>query len=365
MAYDGWQYGSRVDQTTERKLYGKFVDSILNSRTLFARFAARGTPLLGKTFDINHKVSRTSQGQFFTGLENLNSAAWNTKITTSFGQTNYSHPIPSILTEAIANAGSTGTIDIDVANFEEAKMEVVQDFGNYIYAGNSSYGLLGLENIVDDGTNTGTIGGSSRTTYPQLNAYVLAFSGGTMTLARVASVFDGASAAGISSEEPGLGVTTKTVWGLFEQLIAPQMRNNYKVLPVMSSSTDVVDRQNISGTVGFSCVYFRGVPIIKDDACTSGVLYFLNEDQIEWKGRTIVPDEYKDVLKKVDLGTPKTFEGTGASKENMPSQFNGFFYTPSMLLPTQAGKIARLYVFGQLVPRSFRRHGKGTGITTV
>jgi hypothetical protein len=364
MAYDGIQYGARVDSTTERKLHAKVVDSILNSRTYFSRLVARGEPFVGKTYDVTHKISRTNQGQFFVGLEALNSSAFNTRIVTSFAHTAYSHPVPSIMAESFANAGATGTINLDLNILEEARAEMVQDLGSAVYGTGTANQPLGLEAIVDDATNVGTIGGQSRSTYSQLNAYVLA-SGGTMTLAKLATVFDGASAAGLAGEEPNIGVTTKTVWALYEQLLSPQLRNNYGRLPVMADTADVVSTQEVSGTLGFSTVYFRGIPFIKDDGSTSGVLYLLNEKYIKWMGRMIVPDEYKDVLKKVELGTAKTFESVSGSKEYLPSEANGFYYTPYMLLPNQAGKIARYYVFGQVIPLSFRRHGKLTGVTGV
>lgn len=364
MAYDGIQYGTRVDATTERKLHAKVVDSVLNSRTYFSRLVSRGDSFIGKTMDVTHKVTRTNQGQYFVGLENLNSSAWNTKIVTSFAHTAYSHPVPSLMQEAMANAGTTGTINLDLNNLEEAKAELLQDLGSAVYGTGSGNQPLGLEAIVDDSTNVGTIGGQARSTYSQLNAYLLA-SGGTMSLPKLATTYDGASAAGISGEEPNIGVTTKTVWALFEQLLTPQMRNNYKMLPIMADTSEVMDREQLAGTTGFNTIFFRGIPIIKDDACTSQTLYFLNEKYIKWYGRTIVPDQYKDVLKKVDLGEPETLEGTAAQKEYMPSSANGFFYTPFMLMPNQAGKIARYYVFGQVIPLSFRRHGKLTGIINV
>lgn len=365
MAIDGIAITNRVDGLTERKLHAKVVDSILNSRTYFSRLVSRGETMIGKTKDITHKVSRTNAGQWFVGLEALNSTAWNTKVTTSFGHAAYSHPVPSIMQEAFANAGSTGTIDLDLNNLEEAKAEVIQDLGSAVYQTGQTNQILGLEDIVDDGTNKGTIGNVSRTTYPQLNAFLLAAGSGTMSLAREATVFDGASAAGISGEEPNIGVTTKAIWAFHEQLIAPQMRMNYGKLPVMADTGDMVDRQDIAGTIGFSTVYFRGVPIIKDDACTTGVLYFLNEQYLKWYGRTIVPDQYKDSLEKINLGTSKTIDSTAGVKGYLPSEANGFFYTPFQLLPNQGGKIARYYMFGQFIPLSFRRHGKLTGITGV
>jgi hypothetical protein len=91
----------------------------------------------------------------------------------------------------------------------------------------------------------------------------------------------------------------------------------------------------------------------------------LNENFYNWMGRTIVPDEYQGILEKVNLGTLKAYEGTGAEALSMPSEYNGWFYQKSMILPNQAGTIARFYVFAQNVAKGFRRSGKLTGVTGV
>jgi hypothetical protein len=107
------------------------------------------------------------------------------------------------------------------------------------------------------------------------------------------------------------------------------------------------------------------MPIIKDDFCTSGVMFFLNENYFDWMGRAIVPDDYKEFLTKVNLGTMKAYEGTGAEALDMPSEYNGWFYQKPLMLPNQAGMISRFYVIGQMVAKGFRRSGKLTGITGV
>lgn len=365
MAYDGIQYSGRVDSTTERKLHAKVVDSILNSTTYFARLMGRGKPLVGKTYDVTHKISKTNQGQFFIGLETLNGSAVNTYITTSFAHTAYQIPAVSLMLESFANAGETGTINLDVNKLEEARAEACQDLGLAVYGTGISNKPLGLEAIVDDGTNIATIGGQTRATYTQLNAHVTA-SGGTLTLAKMDTEHDAASAAGLESEEPNLLLTTKTIWTLYGQLLSPQLRNDYSALPIRAdASSGIVAKQELKGTAGFTAVTYRGVPMIKDDACTSGVMYFLNERYLDWMGRTIVPDEYRGRIEKVDLGQPKTFEGVAGSPDYMPSSSSGFFTMPFQMIPNQAGMVARYFVIGQLIERQFRRNAKLTGITTV
>lgn len=354
-----------MDGTTERKLYAKVVDNVLSAPTYFSRVLGQGKPFMGKTEDITIDITSDTQGEFFTGLETLNSAAVSTTITLSYAQTAFTQPKVSIMLESFANSGSTQTISLDAFKYEKAGAETLQRFGTSVYSDGSSNQPNGLGLIVLD---SGTIGGQSRSTYSQLNATNTG-SGGSLTLAKMATLWDAVSAAGMQSEEPNLGLTTKTVWSLYEQLLTPNVRASYNeagyaALPVRGTGM-VRNKAELKNAAGFNCLSYRGVPILKDDFCTSGVLFFLNEDYFDWYGRSIVPDEYKDILEKVNLGTRKATEGTGYEALDMPSEFNGWFYQKSLVLPNQAGTIARFYVIGQMVGKGFRRSGKLTGITTV
>lgn len=365
MAADGIAVSNRVDGLTERKLYRKITDNILNSTTYAARAMGMGEPFTGKTKDYTIKISRNNQGQFFTGLETLNASAANTRITLSYAHTGFAQPAVSIMLEAFANAGPEGTIDYDIANLEEAQAEAIQSLGISFYGTGSNNQPLGLEAIVDDGTNAATIGGQSRTTYTNLQASVLA-SGGTLTLAKMATQWDAASAAGLQGEEPNIGVTTKTVWSLIEQLLYPSVRADYASVgydKLAIRGKDVVRPGELKGAAGFNAITYRGIPIIKDDACTSGVLYFLNEDYNMWLGRTTVPTKYSGVLEKISLGNMKTYEGVSA-EQNIPSDA-GFFFQKYQMLPTQAGQIARIYCIGQFATKQPRRNSKITGITGI
>ena len=117
----------------------------------------------------------------------------------------------------------------------------------------------------------------------------------------------------------------------------------------------------MKGASGFTALSYRGMPIIKDDACTSGNLFFLNERYLTWRGRTVVPSKYRGQISKVNLGTPSTIEGVAAA----PSNEHGWFSQDLQMMPNQAGMIGRYYVIGQLVSGQFRRHGRLTGITGV
>jgi len=362
MPVDGIANTQRVEGSTERKLYAKVVDQVMDSRTYFSRLMGRAKPFpSGKSLDVTMKVSVSSRFQWVTALESIDLAAADTTVTAVYRHTAGVQPNVSIMLESFANVGEAGTIDVDDFNYEDAAEEAVQEIGSVVYSSlGSSNQPLGLEAIVDDGGAVGTIGGLSRTTYSVLNATDTA-SGGTLTLAKLDTLNDAVSSAGISSTEPTLNDTTKAIWSLYGQLINPQLRNNYNILPVRGEES--MSRGDMQGRAGFTALEYRGRPVIKDDAATSGVWYALNENSYDWHGRTQVPPKYAGKISKVNLGTAKVTEGTGA--ETLPSEFNGWFYKPLEMMPDQLGMAGFFVIIGQLVPKSFRHNGKLTGITGV
>ncbi len=368
MAFDGIQFGNRVDNTTERKLNAKVIDTVLNSRTYASRLLGMGKPFVGKTMDWALKVVDSGSGEFFTGLETLASAAIDTTIPVSYSHTGFTQAAVSIMLESFANAGEAQTIDLDVFKMQEAIAEAVQKWGNSIYGTGSANQPLGLGAIVDDGTNNSTIGGQSRTTYAILKATVNAFGSGILSLANLSSLEDAITAAGLQSEEPNLNLTTKAIFSLYEQLLAPQVRADYgynggEVLPLRGN--EIRRRGELGGQTGFTVLAYRAKPLLKDDATTAGTWFMLNENYFGWRGRTQVPARYANAIQKVDLGKNSAMDGTAASPDYAPPSSVGWFYRPYMDLVQQAGQVARFYCIGQNCGWQFRRQGKGTGITTV
>lgn len=356
---------ARINPTTERKLYRKVVDNVLNSRTLMARLMGNGKPFNGKTFDIPVKITDSGLGEYFVGLETLSSAASDTLIELSFAHTAFAQPVVSVMLESFANSGPEQSIDLDVFKLEEAVAESVQSLGSAIFGTGAGQQPLGLEAHVDDGTNTSTFGGQSRTTYSGLKSTVTA-SGGTLTLTKMGTLESAVSAAGIESESPTLIVTTKAIWNLYESLLQPTVRAEYSSIgyPALSLRGNGIarSRAELKGAAGFTSLSYRGIPVIADEACPAGVMYFLNERYLDWRGRTIVPSKYAGVLEKVSL-TGNTMEGV-AAEIKAPSDA-GWFFQKMQMMPNQAGMVGRFYVIGQLVGSQPRRQGKLTGITGV
>lgn len=364
MAYDGAPFGSNVDNFNDRKLYAKVVDQIQNAPTFYSRVQSKGQPMEGKTMDWTVDVVADTQGEFFTGLETLNSSYINSTITLSYAQTAFTQPKVGKMLDDFANVGSMAIINLDVFKYQKAAAESMQRLGSAIYANGTANRPNGLGIGVLD---SGTIGGQSRSTYPQLNATVTA-SGGTLTLAKMATLDDNTRAASLMQSTTNIGVTTKTVWSLYESLLQPNVRQGYMdygppKLGIRAMTATRGDRANDGA--GFLAIEHRGKPIIADDFATSGYLYYLNEDSFGWVARSIVPEKYKGMVEKVNLGTKGSYEGVGQQILDLPSEFNGWFFQKDMVLPNQAGTIGRLYVIGQFCFWEPRRNGVLTGITGV
>lgn len=368
-APDGISNTARVDNLGNRDLYNKVVDQILNFPALYSRLVSQGTPFEGKTMDVTYDITADTQGQFFTSLETLNSSAVSTNVTGSYAHTAYTQPIVSIMLESFANVGSLGIINLDTYKFEKAGAQAMNTLGSAIYGLGTANQPLGFTAIIDDGTNASTIGGLSRSTYPALDSTITAYSGGKLTLATLATQYDSAFAPGAEGESPNVGWMNATIFSLYEQLLTPFVRQSYR--DVGYDKMRVRDKYasrntgELRSASGFNALSYRDTYFIRDYFSTSQVLWMVNETYVTWAGRNEIPEEYKDVLEKVDFGSMTAYEGTGAIALEAPSEWNGWFYQKPLTIPDQAGRIARFYCIGQMIPKSFRRHSKGTGITSV
>lgn len=373
MAYDGNQFSARVDTLGNRELYTKVVDQILNSSTYASRVMSDGLRFASKTVDFTLDVTQDNHGQWVTGLETLNAAATSTTVTTSYAQTAFTIDKMSIMLESFANTGANAIIDLDTYKYEKIAAQALQQIGQAVYGQGTANQMHGLESLVDNGTNAGSIGGVSRTTYAVLDAYVAAASSNKLTLAQMDTMSDNVRAASMLSENPNIGLTTKAIFSLYGQLLQPTVRQMYdamggsEFLPLREKTAK---RPEKSLGAGFMSLSYRTLSLIDDDQMTNvglNNMYFLNEynDYLAWYGREEVPEEWKDVLEKVDFGEFDAYEGTGAMAVEMPSEYNGWYYQKDMVVPYQAGKIARFWVIGNFLCKAFRRQGKLTGITGI
>lgn len=366
MAYDGIQFSNRVDNFTDRDLAEKVVDNVLVSPTYASRLMSMGKSFQGKTKDITVTISQDDQFQWLGGgSEELDAAAVNNTITLSYGRTMGVQPKAQIDFEDFANDGDKGVIDLESFKYKEAAAVVTQNIGEAIFDAGTGDMPNGLDSFADDGTLKSTIGGQSKTTYSVLKG-TYTDSNGIITAAKISALDDAISASGSMEGSPTIRVTTKTVWSLIEELLTPFLSNQFSSgdmpkLPLRG--LEVRKPGEFGGAAGFTTLFYRNVPVIKDDLATSQSLYSLNERTYGWYGNDRVPPRLRDRYEKVDLNRGNNAYKTTTGINDMPPSSAGWFYRKDESLVTQLGTVAYFAVVGNVCVEEPRRNGQLYDIT--
>jgi hypothetical protein len=351
-------FSDRVNTTTEQFLVPQVVDTILKenvfatnmlSRAKRARTAQASAVDSYKSnvmlFPI--KYQKGVSGTSFSGFDTLPTSASDTRVNMTFYPKFYAENVALPLTELAANMTDNQVLDLAEIEMKSRAQDMADSIGTLFYstgAGNSGKDFMGLEGIVDDGTNTSTYGGLSRTTYTTLNATVTA-SSGTLSLQKMATLYNAISNGDIAPTEI---YTTPTIHALYESLLTPMQRMN----------TTLAGKPGTTAGTGFVDLYYKGIPVYKDRKCTSGVLYMINGDRLQFNALPFTPTPN---YKKVAVSS-KDIKG------NVYSEVDGlgFSWSGWIHLTNAAAVNSFIVLGGELIADgggSF--HGKLTGITSV
>lgn len=337
---------NRLLTTTRFKLMPKVVDTILNSNVFATRVIGKAKKWSGSSMKFPVKYQTNNTFTSFDGFDSFSTAAVDTRVnmefTPSFAQISVSVP----MTELSINSASSeeGVLDLMALELKSAAQDMADQVGSLFYldgTGNSSKDFLGLAALVDDGTSVATIGGLSRSTYTTLQSTVTS-SSGTLSLAKMATLWNAITSGGV---KPTVGITTETVFSLYEQLLQPQER--------IVKDVGLIKGGLKSGT-GYTGLDYKGMPILMDEKCTSGVLFFLNEDFLDFYALPMKGSEPVK-YKSVDIEGNDYSDVLGL----------GFSWTDWIKPVNQAALVSHIFLGGQLITQNPKRHGKLTGITGV
>lgn len=351
-------FSDRVNTTTEEFLVPQVVDTILKENTFATNMLSRGKrarTAQGSAVDgfrssvmlFPIKYQAGVSGTSFTGFDTLPTSASDTRVTMSFNPKFYAQNVALPLTELAANMTDNQVLDLAEIEMKSRAQDMADAIGTLFYstgAGNTAKDFMGLEGIVDDGTNTSTYGGLSRTTYTVLNATVTA-SSGTLSLQKMSTLYNAITNGDIAPTEI---YTTPTIFSLYESLLTPMQRMN----------TTATGKPGTTAGTGFTDLFYKGLPVYKDRKCTSGVMYMINGDRLAFHALPFTPTPN---YKKVSVSS-KDIKG------NVYSEVDGlgFSWSGWIHLTNAAAVNSFIILGGELVADgggSF--HGKLTGITSV
>ena len=337
-------YGQRVQTTVAQKYLPYAVDVVLNSNVFFQRIVRAAKKWSGRTLRVPVKVSKNTTGQSFRGFDTFSTAATDNRqyfeFTPCFYQITCALPGDEL---SVADTEDK-ILDLMKLSIQSDTEDMADDLGTIFYSdgtGNSSKDPAGLKLLVDDGTTSATYGGLTRASYTGsvLNS-TLTSSGGTLTLAKVDTLW---SAVTSGTQKPTVFATTETVFNLYGQLLRPQER-------IMK---DAGRMKGLVGGTGFTGLEYNAKPILADEKCTSGYLYALNEDFIDWYALPFYGAKaiaYKSQIQGNDYDAPL---GLG-------------FSWSDWIIPANAGAVVgHIYFGGQLITTNPKRHGLLSAITGI
>ncbi len=349
----------RVITITEESYVPAVIDGVLNSNVFLARtFMRQQKTWSGRQMQIPLQFARPTSGGSFAGVGDFDTALQNTRVRQTFSHAQFYQNVSVAGGEASLNKTDGEVLDLMKVTMEEGQNSMLDQVGTQIYGVGTGDDFLGLGAIVDDGTNTSTYGSLTRTTYPQLNSTIV--NSATLSFTNMATVMRGASAAGTGRQRPSIIVTTETGFDLLESLYTPTIQSTYSQLSTVQitaySKPGVAykDQDSLKGQYGFEALYWRGVPIVADEKCDTGSMYFLNEEYFNWYNLTGVG------LTNYQVNNANVDSVYSDLKATYPIQWSGFEKPYN-----QYAQIGQFIMLGNVLSGSTRRHGKQINFTTV
>lgn len=254
-------YSTDVLTTTLEKYAKKqLTDNIFQSSALMSKLKGQQVSCDGgaKILEPLMYVKNSTAGSY-DGYDTLDTTPQTIATNAEFKWKQYSVSVSISGKEEIQNSGEAAAINLIKARFDNASSSLVEDMNEDLYGdgtGNLSKAIDGLGIMVE---SSGTYGNIDRSDSD--NTWWQAYEENTsasLTLDYMRTALMTSSKGG--TDKADLIVTTQTLIEAYMALVEPHLR---------LTNTKLADS-------GFMNYEFHGIPIVWDEQCPSGVMYFLN-----------------------------------------------------------------------------------------
>lgn len=258
--------------TTLKKYRKTLVDQIHKSNAVFFYLKANGAMKEvdgGERIVVPLMYGKNTTAGSYSGYDSLDTTPQEGIDSAEFSWKQYSVSITISGEEERKNMGSSKIIDILEARTKQARMSLTEQLSTGLFSngtGNGYKDLTGLEAMV---LASGTYGGINSAVYTWWQAGVESTSE-ALGLPKMRTGFNSASLGG--KDTPNLIVTTQTLYESYEGLMV-STGSNGTVRFDSAGSKKLADG-------GFQVLEFKGQPIVWDELCPSGTMYFLNTNHM-------------------------------------------------------------------------------------
>ena len=336
---------------TQDNIARKVVDGILDGNVITSLIMSNARAWKGESMKKNLKYTKSTAQGWYTGMGDFNVTQQKTRVQMKSTPASLYGSVTLPYFEIAINK-SLPVVQQEALEMESAKDDLLDTIGDAFYGDGTSNQCDGLANIVDDGSVSATYRGLTRSSYDALDADV-STSVGSITLDTLASSIDAAT---IGSEEPDLILTTKTLWRALEDLLFPSLTATYGAAGSKRGKInrlgDVSGGPSLTGLAGYTAIYYRGIPIVKDEKCTAGYIYYLNRKFLFWSG-----------LAHPKHGMVSLGGGMIEGVDNMAPKNHGIAWTGFKEPINQDGETGQFICYGQLISDSPRHNAVDQGCT--
>jgi len=257
--------------TTLANYRDQLTDNIFTARplTYFLQDKGRIRMLNGGTKIVEPLIyGESSTVKSYSGYDSISLTAQTGITAAEYEWKQYAASIAISGIEEAKNNGEQEIINLLEAKIMQAEESMREGFNRMFYAdgtGNSSKDWNGLGNLVEA---SGTVGGINRATVG--NEYWKSYEENTATALTLAQLSTGYNSVSVGNDHPDMVLTTQTLFEKYEALLQPQLRY---------TDTRTAD-------AGFQNLLFKAAPVVYDEHCTAGVVYFLNSKYLTLVGHS-------------------------------------------------------------------------------
>ena len=338
---------------TQDKIKAAAVDGILSGNLIADFFLSNGKPWgNGSSYKVDVQTSKPSNMGSYTGMGTFDTDYESNLIQLSFTPASMyaSATVPYF---ELAINKSNPVINLEALQMDKAKNAMIDLIGDKMYGSGAGSDPDGLANIIDDGSVASTYGGQSRETYSTaLNSNVSTAVGSIGIDTFLASI----DAATFGTKRPNLIITTQTLYRALEDLFFSSAMATYGIdgakRSMINRLGEISPGAMLEGRAGYGAIYVRGIPIVADQKCTSGYIYYINKNELFWTG---LPHAKHGM---VNLGT-STIEGVG---NPVPSN-HGIAWTGWKEPINSDGETGQFLLSGQMITNAPKFHAVDQGCT--
>lgn len=255
--------------STMENYHDTLTDNIFKNRVLLNHMKSNGGVKKydgGSTIRVPLMYASNSTAAAVTSSTSLDLTYQETVDAAEYAWKQYNVSVTLTREDMLKNSGKSQVINLMEAKISQAENAISELINNDMFNGSASSEITGLDSIIAASGSIGGINGSTQTFW---RSYVDSTSE-ALSIADMRTAKNSANL-GMGGKKVSIIVTTQTLFEKYQSLLSA----SYQMNPLSTGESKRL------GDGGFTSVEFEGVPVVFDEAATSGVMYFINTNNFK------------------------------------------------------------------------------------